>query len=180
MDDGVGFASGCDGAPSARKQPGVGVGLGPQLPLPSIFQEARTNTSMIEQQPVDLTTLTQSMMKTILAFTEQYRDVPMLLYIATPHVHTATPNISPDLQYSGCGFRNATTRGRFGDALAEVDWLVASLVQQLERLEIDEHTLLLFLSDNGPSLRWGLGAGSMGVNKHALLILTCVSLRVSL
>lgn len=93
------------------------------------------------------------MMKTILAFTEQYKNEAMLLYIATPHVHTATPNISPDLQYSGCGFLNATTRGRFGDALAEVDWLVASLVQQLERLEIDEQTLLLFLSDNGPSLR---------------------------
>lgn len=60
-------------------------------------------------------------------------------------------------------FQNTTSRGRFGDALAEVDWLVGSLVSQLEQLKIAEDTILLFLSDNGPSLRWGLGAGSMGI-----------------
>ena len=51
-----------------------------------------------------------------------YSDSPLFLYLAFAHVHTATPNI-PGLQYSSCSFVNVTKRGRFGDALAEVDWM---------------------------------------------------------
>ena len=72
------------------------------------------------------------------------------------------PNI-PGLQYSSCSFVNVTRRGRFGDALAEVDWMVGRVWTLFEELEIANNTLFLFWSDNGPSLRWGASAGSTGL-----------------
>lgn len=64
--------------------PADGLTLGPSLPLPLIFQDATLNISKIEEQPVDLTTLTARLMKTIITFTERFVNHPMLLYIATP------------------------------------------------------------------------------------------------
>jgi arylsulfatase len=76
-------------------------------------------------------------------------------YLAFSHVHTTTPGINQTgpgaqfEQYAGCPFVGASARGRFGDALLEVDWLVGGLVAQLEKLRVLDNTLLLFTSDNG-------------------------------
>ena len=86
----------------------------------------------------------------------------MFLYLAFTHVHTATPNI-PGLQYSGCNFVNQSRRGTFGDAVTEMDWMVGEVYSMFERLNQTTDTLFFFTSDNGPSLRWGKSAGSMGL-----------------
>lgn len=67
------------------------------------------------------------------------------------------------LRRLGCAFVNSTRRGYFGDALAEVDWFAGTLYEQIQQAGIAENTLVLFASDNGPSLRWGIGAGSTGI-----------------
>lgn len=51
-------------------------------------------------------------------------------------------------QYASCAFHNATTRGPFGDALAEVDWIVGNLVAKLGDLQLMENTLILFTGDH--------------------------------
>jgi arylsulfatase A len=48
-------------------------------------------------------------------------------------VHTTAEN-QPEMQYAGCNFKNTTTRGVFGDALAEVDWQVGEIVSTLQEL----------------------------------------------
>ena len=55
----------------------------------------------------------------------------------------------PQEQYASCAFHNTTGRGMFGDALAEVDWLVDTLVKKLDALDLLENTLILFTGDNG-------------------------------
>ena len=59
-----------------------------------------------------------------------------------------------------------TRRGLFGDALSEVDKAVDTLVGEAghitAKLGLAANTLILFASDNGPSIRWGLAAGSVG------------------
>ena len=54
--------------------------------------------------------------------------------------------------------------GLFGDALSEVDKAVDTLVGEAghitAKLGLAANTLILFASDNGPSIRWGLAAGS--------------------
>jgi len=86
---------------------------------------------------------------------------PFFVYFAFGHVHVATDNISPDRQYSGCAFAGQTPRP-FHDGLAEVDHAVGSLVSLVAALGLAEHTLTVFTSDNGPSLRWQGGAGALG------------------
>eukprot|EP00729_Bicosta_minor_P015940 gene15940-20237_t len=145
--------------PTARDE----VTLGPSLPLPLIHQNKALNISEILEQPVDITQLTPRWSAMVENFTRSYYvDSPLFLYLAFAHVHTATPNI-PGLQYSSCSFVNVTRRGRFGDALAEVDWMVGRVWTLFEELEIANNTLFLFWSDNGPSLRWGASAGSTGL-----------------
>ena len=39
-------------------------------------------------------------------------------------------------------------RGPFGDALAEVDWIVGNLVAKLGDLQLMENTLILFTGDH--------------------------------
>ena len=67
------------------------------------------------------------------------------------------------MQYAGCGFKNATRRGPFGDALAETDWIVGNIQNKLKELDLEEDTLILFTSDNGPWLLRGLSGGSAGL-----------------
>jgi arylsulfatase A len=45
------------------------------------------------------------------------------------------------MQYAGCQFKNTTRRGPFGDALAEVDWIIGNVVSTLETNNIDKNTL---------------------------------------
>ena len=55
-------------------------------------------------------------------------------------VHT-TSESQPHMQYAGCQFKNTTRRGPFGDALAEVDWIIGNVVSTLETNNIDKNTL---------------------------------------
>ena len=183
VDDGEGFASNCTppaGAAAASVSAGGGVavgssaftapprappaavqrvGLGPSLPLPSIRQD--NGSSVIVAQPTDLVPLTEQWWNFTRQFLRDFAAEPLFAYVAFGHVHTATPNV-PGRQYAGCAFQGTTARGAFGDALAEVDWFAAQLLAELRALALEENTLLLFVSDNGPSLRWGLSAGSVG------------------
>eukprot|EP00041_Stephanoeca_diplocostata_P015340 m.292451 g.292451 ORF g.292451 m.292451 type:complete len:202 (+) comp20001_c0_seq3:735-1340(+) len=138
--------------------------LGPSLPLPLIRQTH--NSSEIVEQPTDLRKLNSR----LYTFADKFiknatsHGIPFFAYVAFGHVHTATPDINPpSKQYSGCAFVNSTRRGYFGDALAEVDWFAGKMYTQLQQEGIEKNTLVLFASDNGPSLRWGLGAGSTGI-----------------
>ena len=183
VDDGTGFASTCaphsgaDDAGRANASSADAVGLGPQLPLPLIHQLRPRNrsathnvSSLILNQPTNLVPLTADYDAAIGAFFARwFPDAaalaanPFFLYLAASHVHTATPNIPNYEQYAGCPFVNTTVRGRFGDALAEIDWLVGRVVAHVEELGVANNTLFIVTSDNGPWLMKNQGAGSMGL-----------------
>jgi arylsulfatase A-like enzyme len=57
-------------------------------------------------------------------------------------------------------FRGASERGLFGDVVMEVDWSVGQILQALQTHRIDEDTLVIFTTDNGPWLSYGDHAGS--------------------
>ena len=81
----------------------------------------------------------------ILDFVDEHQHVPFLLYVPFSHVHAARPS-QPQEQYSSCAFHNSTNRGLYGDALAEVDWIVGNLVAKLEAVKLMENTLIVFVS----------------------------------
>lgn len=77
-------------------------------------------------------------------FLERNRSRPFLLFFSThdPHV----PRV-PHPRFAG-----ATGLGPRGDAIAQADWCVGEILKTLDRLALNETTLLLFTSDNGPVL----------------------------
>uniref|UniRef100_A0A6V2EEX6 Sulfatase N-terminal domain-containing protein n=1 Tax=Ditylum brightwellii TaxID=49249 RepID=A0A6V2EEX6_9STRA len=128
--------------------------------LPLVYQAPNQPTRILEQ-PLEFTTLAQKYNAFALKFVEEHKDQPFFLYMPLSHVHT-TSNTA-ELQYSGCNFKGTTKRGRFGDALAESDWIVGNVMQKLKDLNLEEDTLVLFTSDNGPWMIRGLSAGSHGL-----------------
>jgi arylsulfatase A-like enzyme len=87
-------------------------------------------------------------------FIERNKDRPFFLYLAHNMCHV--PLFVSDK------FEGKTARGRFGDVIAEIDWSVGEVLAALARNGLDERTLVIFTSDNGPWLSYGDHAGSAG------------------
>ena len=135
------------------------------LYLPLVYQ--KFNRTRIIEQPLDLTNLAQKYSDFSTEFIHTYKDAPFFLYVPFSHVHATTGRTShnetlPHEQYASCQYQNKTKRGPFGDALAEVDWMVGNIHETLERLGLEENTLIIFTSDNGPWTIKGVDGGSAG------------------
>ncbi|MEI7898854.1 MAG: sulfatase [bacterium] len=89
-----------------------------------------------------------------IGFMRASKDKPFLLYFAHTAVHTPI--------HPGAAFAGKSANGRFGDWVEEVDWSVGRVLDTLRELKLDERTLVVFTSDNGPWLIKGSDAGSAG------------------
>lgn len=87
-------------------------------------------------------------------FIEQNQARPFFLYV--PHTMPHVPLFVSD-KYAG-----KSKNGLYGDVIAEIDWSVGQILATLKRLNLDEQTLVIFTSDNGPWLSYGPHAGSAG------------------
>ncbi len=87
-------------------------------------------------------------------FVERHRSEPFFLYLAhsMPHVPLGVSE----------RHRGSSEQGMFGDVIQEIDWSVGEILGTLERLGLEEDTLVIFTSDNGPWLNFGNHAGSAG------------------
>jgi arylsulfatase A len=79
---------------------------------------------------------------------------PFFLYF--PHTAVHTP-IHP-----GKAFQGSSQNGRFGDWVQQVDASVGRVFDTLRELQLDQNTLVIFTSDNGPWLIKGPDGGSAG------------------
>eukprot|EP00049_Salpingoeca_infusionum_P011946 m.211356 g.211356 ORF g.211356 m.211356 type:complete len:613 (+) comp15059_c2_seq9:316-2154(+) len=133
------------------------------LPL---MQQIRNSSGGVEtkvlEQPLDFTSLAQKYSDFATDFIEDNKNESFFLYMPFSHVHTTAHN-QPERLYCGCAFKNKTTRGAFGDALAEVDWIVGNVVDKLQEEGLDNNTLILFTGDNGPWLVQNSSGGSVGL-----------------
>ena len=85
-------------------------------------------------------------------FIEQNSEAPFFLYLA--HIMPHVPIFASD------AFKGRSDAGLYGDVMEELDWSVGEIVSTLKRSKIDERTLIIFISDNGPFLSYGEHAGS--------------------
>jgi arylsulfatase A len=134
--------------------------------LPLVYQEH--NKTKIVEQPLDFSTLADKYNHFATKFIEDHKDEPFMLYMPHSHVHTTSGfnenwEEMPNFQYSSCRFHHKSKRGAFGDALAEIDWLIGNVHKTLQRLGLEENTLILFTSDNGPWNSRGIDGGNYGV-----------------
>ena len=59
-------------------------------------------------------------------------------------------------------FGGKSELGLYGDVIMEIDWSVGQILEALKINEIDENTLVIYASDNGPWLNYGEWGGSAG------------------
>ncbi len=84
-------------------------------------------------------------------FIERNRERPFFLYV--PHIMPHVPiHASP-------AFRGKSARGLYGDVIEELDWSVGEILSALKANGVDDHTFVIFFSDNGPFLSYGTHAG---------------------
>lgn len=94
------------------------------------------------EDPVDQTTLTQRYTGEALRFIEQNQDNPFFLYL--PHSFPHVPLFVSDQ------FEGKSDAGLYGDVVETIDWSMGQILDKLQQLGLDENTLVLFTSDNGP------------------------------
>ena len=85
-------------------------------------------------------------------FIERNAENPFFLYVAHPQPHV--PLFVSDK------FKGKSERGLYGDVIMEIDWSVGQILEALERNNLDDNTLVIFTSDNGPWLAYGEHGGS--------------------
>ena len=107
------------------------------------------------ERPADQTTLTRRYTEEAVAFIEEHRDGPFLLYM--PHSMPHMPLFASE------EFRGRSTAGIYGDVIEEIDWSVGQVMAALERAGLSERTLVVFTSDNGPWLPYETHAGTSGL-----------------
>ena len=88
------------------------------------------------------------------AFIRGSKEKPFFLYV--PHTAVHVP-IFPSER-----FRGKSDNGRFGDWVEEVDWSVGKILDTLCDEGLDDDTLVIFTSDNGPWAVKGADGGSSG------------------
>ena len=108
---------------------------------------------LIEYNP-DQSLLTKRYTEHAVEFIEKNKSKPFYLQIAynMPHVPLHVTE----------QFRGRSKGGLYGDACEEIDWSVGVVLDTLKRNGIDENTMVIFFSDNGPWLSYGNHAGSAG------------------
>lgn len=102
----------------------------------------------------DQDTLTTRYTERAVRFIDKNKDRPFFLYV--PHTMVHTPLGVSDK------FRGRSEQGKFGDVMMEVDWSVGEILKTLAKYGLENNTLVLFTSDNGPWLNFGKHAGSAG------------------
>lgn len=99
------------------------------------------NETVVEY-PVVQCTLTARYTARALDFIERNKERPFFLYF--PEVMPHKPLAPSEAFYKKTG------EGLYGDVIAEVDWSVGQVLAKIKELGLDEKTLVVFTSDNGP------------------------------
>jgi arylsulfatase len=120
-------------------------------PLPLIDGNEKIREIKTVDDQAELTTLYT---ERACRFIRENKGHPFLLYLAhsMPHVPIAVSD----------KFKGKSEVGLYGDVMMEVDWSVGQVMKTLDDLDLDENTLVIFTSDNGPWRNFGNHAGSTG------------------
>ncbi|MCT4586820.1 MAG: sulfatase [Carboxylicivirga sp.] len=106
----------------------------------------------VVEYPCEQSTLTERYFNRAIHFIKNAGDNPFFVYItpAMPHVPL----------YPSEKFKGKSERGLYGDVVEEIDANVGRLLAHLKESGLDENTIVIFSSDNGPWLKYGELGGS--------------------
>lgn len=92
-------------------------------------------------------------------FIKKNKKKPFFIYLAhsMPHVPLAVSD----------KFKGKSEQGLYGDVMMELDWSVGEVLKTLREQGLEENTLIVLTSDNGPWANYGNHAGSAGGLREA-------------
>ena len=85
-------------------------------------------------------------------FIRRHKDGPFFLYV--PHSMPHVPIFCSEK------FKGKSGAGLYGDVMMEIDWSVGQITDALEAAGVEQDTLVVFTSDNGPWVSYGNHAGT--------------------
>lgn len=118
----------------------------PDLPL-------YEGNEVVEYNP-DQTQFTTNFTNRAVEFIDKNKKEPFFIYLAHPMPHV--PLFVSDK------FKGKSHQGLYGDVIMEIDWSVGQIVEKLKKEKLEENTLIIVTSDNGPWINYGNHAGSTG------------------
>lgn len=111
-------------------------------------------TEIIER-PADQNTITKRYTEEAIQFIEENQETPFFVYLAhnLPHIPL----------FASGEFLGSSKRGLYGDVVQEIDHGVGQILSTLRETGLDKNTIVVFTSDNGPWLTFGIEGGSAGL-----------------
>ncbi|GJM29423.1 MAG: arylsulfatase [Cyclobacteriaceae bacterium] len=111
------------------------------------------NEEIIEQ-PADQTTITKRYTEKAVQYIREQQEQPFFLYLAhsMPHIPL----------FASEKFVGTSKRRLYGDVIEEIDWSVGQVIATLKELGLEDNTIVMFSSDNGPWLSFKTHGGSTG------------------
>ncbi|GAA5120310.1 sulfatase-like hydrolase/transferase [Luteolibacter yonseiensis] len=140
---GLPYSNDMGGGPGNGRRPNR-----PPLPLVKDATVVQTIT------PEDQKSLTARYTEAAVSFIREKKDQPFFIYL--PHTAVHVP------LHPGKDFEGKSANGLYGDWVEELDWSVGKIADTIRELKLDENTLILFSSDNGPWLTKGSEGGEAG------------------
>lgn len=99
--------------------------------------------------PANQDNLTRNFTQEAIKFIQANQDHPFFLYLAQAMPHYPV--------HASAAFQGKSRAGLYGDAVQEIDWGIGEILSTLEQLGLDEKTLVMFSSDNGPWMQGNPG-----------------------
>lgn len=115
-------------------------------PLPLYENETVLDTITEQSQ------LTTEITERSVDFINKNKNDPFFLYVPHPQPHVPL--------FVSNKFKGKSKRGLYGDVIMEIDWSVGEILAALKENGIEDNTVVIFTSDNGPWLAYGNHAGS--------------------
>ena len=91
-------------------------------------------------------------------FIKEHKGEPFFIYVPHPMVHVPL--------YCSDEWNGKTGMGLYADVVGEVDEGVGKILDTIDKLGLEENTLVIFTSDNGPWLSYGEHAGQTGIYRE--------------
>lgn len=107
------------------------------------------------ERPTDQRTITRRYTEESVKRIREMKEGPFFLYLAhsLPHIPL----------FRAPEFKDRSLAGIYGDVIEEIDWSVGEVVAALKEAGVEERTLVVFTSDNGPWLTFDTHGGTAGL-----------------
>lgn len=128
----------------------IDAGFDEHLGIPSNYGKSRGanyNTlyrgKQVEQKNVPCEELTNRYTDEVVNFIERQKDEPFFIYVSHHIVHSP---LLPSKDFVGI-----SEKGKYGDFIKELDHSTGRIMKALQDAGLDDNTLVVFTSDNGPT-----------------------------